>query len=68
LVFLLNNDDAIIKYQALSESVLRECVSAAGSRLRQTERTCPASTAICSGHGPASTIGAEKRLNPFVRG
>jgi hydroxyacylglutathione hydrolase len=46
-----------------------------GSDFRTLERairtklyTLPDATVIYPGHGPASTIGEEKRTNPFVRG
>jgi glyoxylase-like metal-dependent hydrolase (beta-lactamase superfamily II) len=28
----------------------------------------PDDTIVCTGHGPFTTIGEEKRFNPFVRG
>lgn len=34
--------------------------------IRQHLLTLPAETALCSGHGPVSTIGAEKEGKPFI--
>jgi glyoxylase-like metal-dependent hydrolase (beta-lactamase superfamily II) len=36
--------------------------------IRRNLYSLPPETKVYPGHGPASTIGAEKRLNPFVRG
>jgi glyoxylase-like metal-dependent hydrolase (beta-lactamase superfamily II) len=36
--------------------------------IRQVLYTLPDETVVYSGHGPATTIGDEKRHNPFVRG
>ncbi len=36
--------------------------------IREQLYVLPEETVVYSGHGPATTIGAEKRSNPFVRG
>ena len=36
--------------------------------IRRNLYTLPPKTKIYPGHGPASTIGAEKKHNPFVKG
>ncbi len=36
--------------------------------IRNQIYTLPDRTAVYSGHGPATTVGAEKKNNPFVRG
>jgi hydroxyacylglutathione hydrolase len=36
--------------------------------IRRKLYTLPDDTVIYPGHGPGSTIGREKRSNPFVRG
>ena len=38
------------------------------SSIREQLYTLPDRTRVLSGHGPETTIGAEKRSNPFVRG
>jgi hydroxyacylglutathione hydrolase len=35
--------------------------------VREQIYTLPDETMVCSGHGPATTVGAEKRGNPYVR-
>jgi glyoxylase-like metal-dependent hydrolase (beta-lactamase superfamily II) len=34
--------------------------------IREVLFALPDDTTVCSGHGPATTIGAEKRDNPFL--
>jgi glyoxylase-like metal-dependent hydrolase (beta-lactamase superfamily II) len=36
--------------------------------IREQLYVLPDETVVYSGHGPATTIGEEKRSNPFVRG
>jgi glyoxylase-like metal-dependent hydrolase (beta-lactamase superfamily II) len=36
--------------------------------IREQLYVLPDDTIVYSGHGPATTIGAEKKNNPFVRG
>ncbi len=39
-----------------------------GKAIRAQLYTLPGETAVHPGHGPATTVGREKRTNPFVRG